>query len=91
MVKALRQTVLFLCAVVATTWIGRTEAFATPPSSHRRTENHLNVPKVSSVLHERKWNFNEGQGPFGLKKNAEIWNGRVAQVCSVSTGLQCGL
>jgi hypothetical protein len=31
-------------------------------------------------LSERRWNFNEGQGPFGLKKNAETWNGRVAQV-----------
>lgn len=28
----------------------------------------------------RQWNFNEGRGPFGLKKNAEIWNGRVAQM-----------
>jgi hypothetical protein len=28
----------------------------------------------------RQWNFNEGQGPWGLKKNAEIWNGRLAQV-----------
>jgi hypothetical protein len=28
----------------------------------------------------RQWNFNEGRSPFGLKKNAEIWNGRVAQV-----------
>jgi hypothetical protein len=37
----------------------------------------------STVLHERQWNFNEGQGPFGLKKNAETWNGRVAQVCLI--------
>ena len=36
----------------------------------------------STLLFERRWNFNEGQGPFGLKKNAEIWNGRVAQVGS---------
>jgi hypothetical protein len=32
------------------------------------------------VLSERRWNFNEGQEPWGMKKNAEIWNGRVAQV-----------
>ena len=39
------------------------------------------IDKPSSTsLSERKWNFNEGQGPWGLKKNAEIWNGRVAQV-----------
>lgn len=29
---------------------------------------------------ERRWNFNEGQSPFGFKKNAEIWNGRIAQI-----------
>merc|ERR1712157_78597 len=28
----------------------------------------------------RQWNFNEGRGPWGFKKNAEIWNGRVAQM-----------
>lgn len=27
-------------------------------------------------------NFNEGRSPFGLKKNAEVWNGRIAMVCS---------
>ena len=25
-------------------------------------------------------NFNDGRSPFGLKKNAEIWNGRIAMV-----------
>ena len=39
---------------------------------------------TNTALHERQWNFNEGQGPFGLKKNAETWNGRVAQVRSFS-------
>ena len=28
----------------------------------------------------RQWNFNDGRGPFGMKKNAEIWNGRVGQM-----------
>ena len=37
--------------------------------------------KSSTSLYGRKWNFNEGQSPWGLKKNGEIWNGRVAQVC----------
>jgi hypothetical protein len=50
---------------------------------------------VTSLL-ERRWNFNEGQGPFGLKKNAEIWNGRVAQVrrcgrCHSNLVLLCAL
>lgn len=35
----------------------------------------------NTALSERRWNFNEGQSPWGLKKNAEIWNGRMAQVC----------
>jgi hypothetical protein len=37
-------------------------------------------PRVTTQLNERIWNFNEGRSPWGLKKNAEIWNGRVAQV-----------
>ena len=40
------------------------------------------IRPATTALSERKWNFNEGQGPWGLKKNAEIWNGRVAQVRS---------
>merc|ERR1712113_962217 len=47
-----------------------------------------NGPKSSSALMERQWNFNEGRGPFGLKKNAEIWNGRVAQMAFVIIFLQ---
>lgn len=35
---------------------------------------------TSTTLLERKWNFNEGRGPWGFKKNAEIWNGRMAQM-----------
>jgi len=34
----------------------------------------------STALNERQWNFNEGRGPWGMKKNAEIWNGRAAQM-----------
>ena len=36
-----------------------------------------------TMLMERRWNFNEARGPFGMKKNAEIWNGRAAQVSQV--------
>ena len=42
----------------------------------------------TTALSERRWNFNDGQGPFGLKKNAEIWNGRVAQMAFVFIFLQ---
>ena len=34
----------------------------------------------ATALNERQWNFNRGRGPFGMKKNAEIWNGRAAQM-----------
>ena len=37
----------------------------------------------TTCLSERRWNFNEGQSPWGMKQNAEKWNGRVAQVCFV--------
>lgn len=35
---------------------------------------------TTTLLSARRWNFNDGQAPWGLKQNAEIWNGRVAQV-----------
>ena len=48
------------------------------------------MPSTTTTLLEmgRQWNFNDGRGPFGLKKNAEIWNGRVAQMCFVVVLLQ---
>jgi len=36
----------------------------------------------------RRWNFNEARGPFGLKNNAEIWNGRLAQMAFITVLLQ---
>ena len=39
-------------------------------------------------MNERQWNFNNGREPWGLKKNAEIWNGRVAQMCFTVVLLQ---
>lgn len=47
------------------------------------------APTTSTSLDMgRQWNFNEGRGPFGLKKNAEIWNGRYAQMCFTVVLLQ---
>ncbi|GMH93093.1 hypothetical protein TrST_g13717 [Triparma strigata] len=37
---------------------------------------------------DRQWNFNGGRSPWGLKNNAEIWNGRVAQMAFVWVLLQ---
>jgi len=69
-----------LCVLFAGFLSTTTEAFV-PPSSPLPTRlMHQHATTTTSVLNERKWNFNEGQSPWGLKKNAEIWNGRVAQV-----------
>lgn len=55
------------------------------PSSKAVIRSQQSMPTTIAVtstqLFERQWNFNEGRSPWGLKKNAEIWNGRVAQVC----------
>mmetsp|Transcript_24925 Transcript_24925/g.51029 ORF Transcript_24925/g.51029 Transcript_24925/m.51029 type:complete len:149 (+) Transcript_24925:78-524(+) len=55
------------------------------PASQLRTANAYAISSGSSrlgatSLNERQWNFNRGRGPFGMKKNAEIWNGRMAQI-----------
>merc|ERR1712127_873166 len=56
-----------------------------------RNNNRLlpTTPSPSTTaLAERQWNFNQGRAPWGLKKNAEIWNGRVAQMAFVVTLFQ---
>jgi hypothetical protein len=61
--------------------VSSTQAFCSPQkalATCTRTNKVASVP--STQLAERRWNFNEGRSPWGLKKNAEIWNGRVAQV-----------
>ena len=84
MVGTVPRKVLLLCALcVAACFLGTAEAFNAAPSSNMLTRKHSRVERTASVLHERKWNFNDGQGPFGMKKNAEIWNGRLAQVCHI--------
>ena len=45
-------------------------------------------PPATALSMGRQWNFNNGRGPWGLKKNAEIWNGRVAQMAFVIVLLQ---
>ncbi len=82
--KMIKTTILAFLALVLISVNG----FVTP-SNNQRTNNIINKPSSSplapvttssTTLFERQWNFNEGRGPFGLKKNAEIWNGRVAQM-----------
>jgi hypothetical protein len=58
-------------------------AFAPSQTSSLARQQHqrqFDARTSTTGLFERQWNFNEGQAPWGLKKNAELWNGRVAQV-----------
>ena len=60
-------------------------------SNTNRLQQTIPSPSISSTtaLSEgRQWNFNNGRSPWGLKKNAEIWNGRVAQMAFVVVLLQ---
>ena len=77
------KTVLFaILSVLALA--SSTQAFVPAKSVSSRTP-FSSTPVVEDIsstqLSERKWNFNEGQSPWGMKTNAETWNGRVAQVC----------
>ena len=77
-------------------FIGAAQAFAPPTSQNsvrsminQPTQQYNTIPTTSTTaLSERQWNFNEGRGPWGMKKNAEIWNGRVAQMAFVVVLLQ---
>mmetsp|Transcript_32379 Transcript_32379/g.76157 ORF Transcript_32379/g.76157 Transcript_32379/m.76157 type:complete len:145 (+) Transcript_32379:126-560(+) len=66
-----------------TTVVDRSGPFATASRS-----SSGGVRSSSTHLSERQWNFNEGQSPWGMKANAETWNGRVAQVAFVWIFLQ---
>jgi hypothetical protein len=62
------------------------KAATTTPVSQLRTADLSGTAAAASgrlgatALHERQWNFNRGRGPFGMKRNAEVWNGRAAQM-----------
>ena len=95
MMKQFLSFLLFL-AITAPTY---TVAFVAPSTSLKsftNTNKQQHHPSSSSSQHkitsttlsERQWNFNNGRSPFGLKKNAEIWNGRVAQMAFVIVLLQ---
>uniref|UniRef100_A0A7S2HJ30 Uncharacterized protein n=1 Tax=Helicotheca tamesis TaxID=374047 RepID=A0A7S2HJ30_9STRA len=76
----LLSTVALLVCLASSTF-----AFAPPSPSQigqRSAASVVAVPSTSSstALNERQWNFNDGRGPWGMKKNAEIWNGRAAQM-----------
>ncbi|KAG7366621.1 chlorophyll A-B binding protein [Nitzschia inconspicua] len=84
----LRLVLVLVIAAIATAFV--------PPFQTHGKPSAVTVPSSSiptgcsstTRLAERKWNFNEGQAPWGLKANAEIWNGRVAQMAFVWVFLQ---
>ena len=95
MIRGRFSFLFLLLAVLAVS----TSAFVTPSTSVARTTTTTTTGiHPATALAERRWNFNEGQAPWGMKKNAEIWNGRVGQVrkntfylvvvTSISGGLQ---
>mmetsp|Transcript_24337 Transcript_24337/g.38377 ORF Transcript_24337/g.38377 Transcript_24337/m.38377 type:complete len:148 (-) Transcript_24337:207-650(-) len=53
-----------------------------------RLQSTPRTTSSATALSERKWNFNQGRSPWGLKNNAEIWNGRLAQMAFVVVLLQ---
>mmetsp|Transcript_6823 Transcript_6823/g.15588 ORF Transcript_6823/g.15588 Transcript_6823/m.15588 type:complete len:145 (-) Transcript_6823:77-511(-) len=90
-------TVLFLIgtaqAFAPASSVNSIRSLATPSSSNNilTNQNRLPVTSTSSsstALSERQWNFNNGRSPWGLKKNAEIWNGRLAQMAFTTVLLQ---
>jgi len=87
MVNMIRARALFVVALLIA---AGTSAFCPPTTNKgrfslhpaRANNNQLSPLSIATTttLAERRWNFNEGQSPWGMKENAEIWNGRVAQV-----------
>jgi hypothetical protein len=69
-----------------------------PTTTRRMSRNSRSTPAsfrssqtlpFSTALQERKWNFNsDGRNPWGVKRNAEVWNGRVAQMAFTIVVLQ---
>lgn len=80
-------------AVLLVALVASASAFAPSQKSHNQQKTPVSQLRTADLsgttgsvrlgataLNERQWNFNRGRGPFGMKKNAEIWNGRAAQM-----------
>ncbi|OEU22381.1 hypothetical protein FRACYDRAFT_273868 [Fragilariopsis cylindrus CCMP1102] len=94
-IQNLSKRILLAAIAVIVLVSTSTTAFA-PPASSRisqrstsfSTTTTTDIASSTTRLSERKWNFNEGQSPWGMKKNAETWNGRVAQMAFIWIFLQ---
>ena len=49
-------------------------------TAFERAKSIAKMLDPSEKVDELILNFNNGRSPFGLKKNAEVWNGRIAMV-----------
>ena len=77
--RSISSTLAFFVAL----FVSGVTAFVPTTSSPITNVRGATIPQreCSLVLNERQWNFNEmGRSPWGMKKNAEIWNGRMAQM-----------
>lgn len=81
MMRSMKNNVLlsFVLLVLSSIRL-QSSAFVVLRTSSKASLATKNNRVQATALQERRWNFNEGQAPWGFKKNAEIWNGRVAQV-----------
>lgn len=52
------------------------------PIAYQRAKSVAALMDPEKNDFETVMNFNDGRSPFGLKMNAEIWNGRIAMVRS---------
>jgi len=80
--------VIVLVSTTTTAFAPPATSLSFPTAATAATTTTITGVNSSTRLLERKWNFNEGQSPWGMKKNAETWNGRVAQLAFIWVFLQ---
>ena len=76
-----RQSIFFLLLALVLCSVNAFVIPRTPVSLSQSAATTTLAEATSTSLNMgRQWNFNDRRGPFGMKNNAEIWNGRVAQM-----------
>ena len=79
------RSIVSSLVILVSVLVAGVSAFAPSSRSSLVTQSATGIraPQKESnlILNERRWNFNEiGRSPWGMKNNAEIWNGRMAQM-----------
>lgn len=72
----------FLASAIAFAPLQQSRSRATADSGFNQGSQRS---QTVAMFEKRTWNFNEGQSPWGMKKNAEVWNGRAAMVSLMSS------